>query len=194
MLGWRRARHRNYIPERAPAICIAASSSANHPAMTASGGWLAETPRKGVMNPKHACATVQSMLAILCALLLAPGGTLAYTPQQSSTPASSQAPAAKIPPDQLDSLVAPIALYPGPAAGPGARGVHISARDHPAAALAREEQEPEGQAAGRRGREAAVGPECAGAGRAFPTSSNGWATTSSGQPTWATPFWRSRRM
>src|SRR5437764_886754 len=66
------------------------------------------------MNPKHACATVQSMLAILCALLLAPAGTLAYTPQQASTPASSQAPAKKIPPEQLDSLVAPVALYPDP--------------------------------------------------------------------------------
>lgn len=57
-------------------------------------------------------ATVQSMLAMLCALLLAPGDTLAFTPQQPSPPASA-APAA-IPPEQLDSLVAPIALYPDP--------------------------------------------------------------------------------
>src|SRR3954451_21327338 len=68
------------------------------------------------MNSKHNGATVQSMMAVLCALLLAPGDTLAYTPQQSSTPASSKpaAPAAKIPPEQLDSLVSPIALYPDP--------------------------------------------------------------------------------
>jgi hypothetical protein len=37
----------------------------------------------------------------------------AYAPLQASAPASSQnAQAAKIPPEQLDSLVAPIALYP----------------------------------------------------------------------------------
>src|SRR3954449_4741509 len=69
------------------------------------------------MNPNQKGATVQSILAVLCALLLAPGDTLAYTPQQSSTPASSRpaAPAAKtIPPEQLDSLVSPVALYPDP--------------------------------------------------------------------------------
>jgi hypothetical protein len=55
------------------------------------------------------------MVAILCALLVAPGDTLAYAQQQSATPASSKpASAAKIPPEQLDSLVAPIALYPDP--------------------------------------------------------------------------------
>jgi len=56
-------------------------------------------------------------LAILCAAILAPGDTLAYTPQQSTPPVSSQsqgAQTAKIPPEQLDSLVAPIALYPDP--------------------------------------------------------------------------------
>ena len=48
-------------------------------------------------------------------MILVPGDTLAYTPQQSSAPASSPAgQAAKIPPEQLDSLVAPIALYPDP--------------------------------------------------------------------------------
>src|SRR5436190_15132616 len=58
---------------------------------------------------------VQSMVATLCALLLVPGDVLAYTPQQSSPPASSQSAApAKIPPEQLDSLLAPIALYPDP--------------------------------------------------------------------------------
>src|SRR3954449_5255617 len=69
------------------------------------------------MNPNQKGATVQSILAVLCALLLAPGDTLAYTPQQSSTPAPSRpaTPAAKIiPPEQLDSLVSPVALYPDP--------------------------------------------------------------------------------
>jgi hypothetical protein len=44
-----------------------------------------------------------------------PGDTLAYTPQQSSpTTPSPGGQATKIPPEQLDSLVAPIALYPDP--------------------------------------------------------------------------------
>jgi uncharacterized membrane protein YgcG len=55
--------------------------------------------------------TVQSLLAVLCALLLTPGDTLLYA-QQEAAPAEQAAP--KIPNDQLDSLVAPIALYPDP--------------------------------------------------------------------------------
>lgn len=55
-----------------------------------------------------------SLIALLCALMLLPGDTLLYgfsaKPQDGST---GQA-AAKIPDDQLDSLVAPIALYPDP--------------------------------------------------------------------------------
>src|SRR5580658_9282486 len=53
----------------------------------------------------------QSLAAVLCALLLAPGDTLLYA--QPQDPAQQQAPP-KIPNDQLDSLVAPIALYPDP--------------------------------------------------------------------------------
>jgi hypothetical protein len=51
-------------------------------------------------------------VALLCAALLAPGDltTLAQSAQQ---PAAAEAPT-KIPNDQLDSLVAPIALYPDP--------------------------------------------------------------------------------
>src|SRR5215472_4012487 len=55
------------------------------------------------------------LIAILCAFLLVSGSTTVY----GSEPASSQgenapAEAPKIPNDQLDSLVAPIALYPDP--------------------------------------------------------------------------------
>lgn len=58
---------------------------------------------------------LKSLLAILCVILLVPGDTLAYAPQQSLAPAApSGSPASKIPPEQLDSLVAPIALYPDP--------------------------------------------------------------------------------
>lgn len=58
---------------------------------------------------KHA---VRSFLVILCSLLLVPGETLfAAMPQQEG---STQEAAAQLPPEQLDSLVAPIALYPDP--------------------------------------------------------------------------------
>ncbi len=53
--------------------------------------------------------STRSLTAILCAALVVPGDTLVYG-QQSSTNAQ----AAKLPPNQLDSLVAPIALYPDP--------------------------------------------------------------------------------
>src|SRR4051812_28714528 len=58
-------------------------------------------------------AIYRSLLAILCAITLIPGDTLAYMPRQSSAP-KPPAQAAKIPPEQLDSLVAPLALYPDP--------------------------------------------------------------------------------
>jgi hypothetical protein len=54
------------------------------------------------------------VLAILCALLLAPGDPSVYA-QPAPQNASAQGKAAgTIPNDQLDSLVAPIALYPDP--------------------------------------------------------------------------------
>ena len=65
------------------------------------------------MKSERKSATFRSLVAILCAITLLPGDTLAYTPQQSSTPEPAGA-SAKIPPEQLDSLVAPIALYPDP--------------------------------------------------------------------------------
>jgi uncharacterized protein DUF3300 len=69
----------------------------------------------------------RSLLVILCSAVIVPGDSLAY-PQQTSAPGSQATPAGqtttssqnapeqaeKIPPDQLDSLVAPIALYPDP--------------------------------------------------------------------------------
>ena len=57
----------------------------------------------------------RSLVAILCTIVLTPGDTLVYAQQQASPPATSSAPkSAPIPADQLDSLVAPIALYPDP--------------------------------------------------------------------------------
>lgn len=56
---------------------------------------------------------LRSSLALLCAVLLVPGDTGLLA--QSQEPSSTAAPeTAKLPPDQLDALVAPIALYPDP--------------------------------------------------------------------------------
>ncbi len=56
------------------------------------------------------------LVAVVCALSLMSGDTLAYAeqgqPAQSSPSEEAEAP--KIPNDQLDALVAPIALYPDP--------------------------------------------------------------------------------
>src|SRR6266700_950185 len=58
------------------------------------------------------------LIAVICVVAIVPGDTLAELPslQAQSPSASAKAPAAptKITPDQLDSLVAPIALYPDP--------------------------------------------------------------------------------
>lgn len=57
----------------------------------------------------------RGLLVIVCTMAIAPGDTLAYmTASGSAQAASPQEQTAKIPPDQLDSLVAPIALYPDP--------------------------------------------------------------------------------
>lgn len=55
------------------------------------------------------------LTAVICSILIIPGGMSGtgpiLWPQEGGTP---EAPAPKIPNDQLDSLVAPIALYPDP--------------------------------------------------------------------------------
>jgi hypothetical protein len=69
-----------------------------------------KTPWCGCPVPRH-----KEIIAVVCALLLMPGewaiGAQQSTP--AAQPAASEA-AATLPPDQLDSLVAPIALYPDP--------------------------------------------------------------------------------
>jgi hypothetical protein len=56
----------------------------------------------------------KSCLAVLCSALLVPGEVIPATSVQEQAPGSVEQEAPKIPPDQLDSLVAPIALYPDP--------------------------------------------------------------------------------
>jgi len=55
---------------------------------------------------------LRSLLAIVCAIALLPGEMLASAASSAGTPTQNQA--AAIPAEQLDSLVAPIALYPDP--------------------------------------------------------------------------------
>jgi Protein of unknown function (DUF3300) len=57
----------------------------------------------------------RNCITVLCAALLVPGDITTLAQSQSPPPASPpQQAAALLPPDQLDSLVAPIALYPDP--------------------------------------------------------------------------------
>src|SRR4029077_16314461 len=69
------------------------------------------------MNPERTflSVTFRYLLVVVCTIAIAPGDSLASLPSPDSTQAAApQDQAAKIPPDQLDSLVAPIALYPDP--------------------------------------------------------------------------------
>ena len=60
-------------------------------------------------------ASLRYLLTMVCTIAIVPGDTLACRPSFRLAQAPSpQSQAAKIPPDQLDSLIAPIALYPDP--------------------------------------------------------------------------------
>jgi hypothetical protein len=67
------------------------------------------------MSSKKERTAIRSAVALFCIAVLSPGDTLAYVSAHAQAPASAtQSQAAKIPSEQLDSLVAPIALYPDP--------------------------------------------------------------------------------
>lgn len=70
------------------------------------------------MNLKRrAIPRVRVLLAVLCAAAIVPGDTCALAlsnAQADPQTSSSSADVPRIPPEQLDSLVAPIALYPDP--------------------------------------------------------------------------------
>jgi uncharacterized protein DUF3300 len=68
-------------------------------------------------RPRTLIQPFRKLLALVCAVLLfgGEGALLAQEPAQgTSTGAAAEPAAEKLPPDQLDSLVAPIALYPDP--------------------------------------------------------------------------------
>ncbi len=67
------------------------------------------------MTSKREGHTIRPLVVLVCTAALLPGDTLAFVSSQAQTQtSSSQTQAAKIPAEQLDSLVAPIALYPDP--------------------------------------------------------------------------------
>src|SRR5262249_13968234 len=68
------------------------------------------------MNRKRRVQRMRVLLAVLCAAAILPGDSFALVlsvQSQAQTSASGEQ-AARIPSDQLDSLVAPIAWYPDP--------------------------------------------------------------------------------
>ena len=69
------------------------------------------------LRPRLRDRSFRTLLALFCALLLLPGegALLAQETAKPAAPAAgAEAAPVKLPPDQLDSLVAPIALYPDP--------------------------------------------------------------------------------
>src|SRR5213082_680144 len=66
--------------------------------------------------PKSDCLgeNMRILLVVVLTLVIAPGDTMPTVPFPPSAPSQSGDQVSKIPPDQLDSLVAPIALCPDP--------------------------------------------------------------------------------
>jgi hypothetical protein len=69
---------------------------------------------KKILRSKVLWKLTQSFVALLCSALLLPGDVTPLAQSQEPAADASQQDAAPLPPDQLDSLVAPIALYPDP--------------------------------------------------------------------------------
>jgi hypothetical protein len=69
---------------------------------------------KKILRSKVLWKLTQSFVALLCSALLLPGDVTPVARFQEPAADASQQDAAPLPPDQLDSLVAPIALYPDP--------------------------------------------------------------------------------
>ena len=69
--------------------------------------------RSGVPTQTIRTQIIRNLIAIICVALILPAGTVLWAMQQpaSAAPAGQDT---KIPNEQLDSLVAPIALYPDP--------------------------------------------------------------------------------
>ena len=70
--------------------------------------------KRKILRSRFLFEVARNCTAVFCAGLLVPGEALLLARSQSQPASASQQEAVKIPPDQLDSLVAPIALYPDP--------------------------------------------------------------------------------
>jgi hypothetical protein len=68
----------------------------------------------GILQARLSFGHARAGVCLLCALLLVPSDLAAYSQSSPQQDAPLEQPAPKIPNDQLDSLVAPIALYPDP--------------------------------------------------------------------------------
>jgi hypothetical protein len=68
----------------------------------------------GILQARRPFGAVRGPVVLLCALFLLPGDLTTYGQSSPQQDAPVEQPAPKIPNDQLDSLVAPIALYPDP--------------------------------------------------------------------------------
>jgi hypothetical protein len=66
------------------------------------------------LGPRFLWSLARECSAILCCAMLIPGDAMLAAQGQEAPAPSGQEQAAQIPADQLDSLVAPIALYPDP--------------------------------------------------------------------------------
>jgi hypothetical protein len=69
---------------------------------------------QAVKSPRPGSRSCRSLLALLCSVLLVIGDPGVYAQPSTQDAAPPEQAEAKIPNDQLDSLVAPIALYPDP--------------------------------------------------------------------------------
>jgi hypothetical protein len=76
-------------------------------------GYGAAEPNSGAHSNSRS-NFVRFLVAVLCALLIAPGDAWVYARTARQDASSQDQADAKIPNDQLDSLVAPVALYPDP--------------------------------------------------------------------------------
>jgi Protein of unknown function (DUF3300) len=70
--------------------------------------------KSNILELSHLHGIFRSGVALVCASLLVPGDLAAYVQSPPQQETQQEEPAPKLPNDQLDSLVAPIALYPDP--------------------------------------------------------------------------------
>jgi len=125
------------------------------------------------------------LVAVICSMLVIPGQPSAARPvfaSQQSGGSEEQAP--KIPNDQLDSLVAPIALYPDPLLAQV-----LAASTYPLEIMQLQQWLSKNKDLKDKALQDAVSKLPSKLWLRFPMSSSDLPTIFSGQPTWEMPFW-----